>query len=250
MYIENKKILLTGANGAIGSALKEKLENYGSSVISIVNNAKKFPKDITADISTADGIEIVLKIIEKENFDIIINLAGINNFVEFDKQSLYDINKIMQINLLSPMLFSNAALKLMVAKKSGHIVNVGSIMGSLAMPYFASYCTSKAGLKAFSESLYREYNAQGINITYIAPRAVKTPMNAGKAGLFNRRTKTTEDSVDTVVEKIINAIEYKKPRCFIGFAERFFVKLNAVAPCLVDSDMFKKAIIAKNILEK
>jgi short-subunit dehydrogenase len=122
----------------------------------------------------------------------------------------------------------------MKSRGSGHIVNVGSTFGSINFAHFVTYSSTKSGLKGFSESLRRELDGQGINVTYVAPRAVKTPLNTEKVMQLAEITKMNMDAPELVAEKIVEAIELKKKDAYIGFPESLFVRINAVLPRLVD----------------
>ena len=134
-------------------------------------------------------------------------------------------------------------------RNSGQIVNIGSIFASINFAHFASYSSSKSGLKSLSESLRRELSDYQISITYIAPRAVKTPLNSGKVLELANKTNMNMDLPELVVEKIINSIAEDKKDVYIGFPESFFVRVNALFPRIVDVALAKNDRIARSIIK-
>jgi len=149
------------------------------------------------------------------------------------------------VNLLAPMWLSRALLPAMQAQNSGHIVNIGSIFGSIGFAYFTTYSASKFGLRGFSEALRRELADTGIKVSYIAPRAVRTPMNNDAVMRMGEATKMNMDEPDAVVAKIIAAIETDKKDAYFGFPESLFVRINALLPRLVDGSVAAQNRIAR-----
>lgn len=247
--LKNKKILITGANGGIGSELCKLLNKEGAILTKVVSTKKD--DCFVCDFSKLEGLKNLEKLLESEKFDIVINLAGINNFIEFNKQSDEEIINTININLTTAMLIAKASLNgFMLQQNRGHIINVGSVLGYIPMPFYATYCASKAGLKAFSEALYRELGDTNIKISYIAPRAVNTNINSDKAMQFMKQTNANIDEPEYVANEILKVIKKPAARTIIGGSESIFSKINILIPGLVDNDMFKKLDLAKKILNK
>ncbi len=141
---KDKKIIISGALGGIGLEVCKILNEIGAKLILISSNEKKLQEFcaqfknanyIVADFSTQEGIKDAAAIIsEIDNIDYLINLAGISYFGSFGLQKFDEIVKLYNINLLAPIALSQAVLPDMIKNNSGHIVNVGSIFGSIAFP--------------------------------------------------------------------------------------------------------------------
>src|SRR5581483_5969305 len=126
------------------------------------------------------------------------------------------------------------ALPAMKRRGAGQIVNVGSILGSIGLAYFATYSSSKAGLRLFSEAMRRELAGTGIVVTYVAPRAARTSLITQKLAQYADLTGMAIDEPDEVARRIVDAIAHDKTDVYLGTAERIFVKLNGAVPRLVD----------------
>lgn len=260
--LSNKKIIVTGATGGIGIPLVKLLANEKAELFLFSSSMEKLQKLreeidktgskinlIEADLSSSEGIKKAAAEISKiADADILINLEGISYFGSLGLQKFEEIEKLYHVNLLAPTIFSQAVLPEMVKKRSGHIINISSIFGSIAFPFFASYSASKAGMRGFSESLRRELQDSGVKVSYVVPRAVKTAINEGLVTKLNEATKVKVDEAEDAARKILKKIKYPRSYSYLGFPESFFVRLNYLLPSLVDSALAKTSDIAKRIL--
>lgn len=167
--------------------------------------------------------------------DILINLAGVQYFGPFSQQTSKSVHATYMVNLIAPVLLSQAVLPGMQARGSGQIVNVGSIFGSINYPHFVTYSSAKAGLHGLSQGLRRELRGSGVDVTYIAPRAVKTRLHGALVGRFCEMAKMQLDEPVVVATRIVQAVIRREKDVYIGAAEKIFVKLNALIPGVVDA---------------
>ncbi len=187
MNLKNKKILITGATGGIGNNLVKKLYELGGNIIATgtneekLNNLKKNFKNIYIEKFKLDNHDKIEEFINKvdnnlDGLDILVNNAGIN----LDNLSirLTEVNwkKVIDINLTSSFLMCKFAIKKMLKRKSGKIINITSIVGHTGNLGQANYAASKAGIVAFSKSLALEYAKKNININCVSPGFIKTEM--------------------------------------------------------------------------
>ncbi len=153
MKLQGKTIVITGGSGGIGSEIVKRIHRAGGKpmVLDRVKNDSLPAEFIAGDLSTMEGALAAGHAIAARNPDVLINLAGIQYFGLFEQQAPDALARIYAINLLAPVLLAQAVLPGMRAQKSGQIVNIGSIFGSIAFAHFITYSSAKAGLKAFSE---------------------------------------------------------------------------------------------------
>lgn len=254
--LDSRRVILTGAAGGMGRLLAKSLAECGASLalVDINREALEGVREeivaaggkahaIAADLSTREGCDAVVSgaISAMGGIDALINLAGMMSFRAFEDEPPAHLETLMRVNLIAPMMLTREVLPHLLAEESGHIVNVGSIFGSIAFAYFASYSASKFGLRGFSEALRRELADSGVKVSYIAPRAVRTPINTGPIMRMNEATKTNMDEPEDVVRNIVAAIEAEKKDVYFGWPESLFVRINAILPRLVD-----KALAAQN----
>lgn len=235
MRFEGKDILLTGGAGGLGAIIGRRLESEGANVCVLDRvspaQANGFMRH---DLSTPAGLEAAAAEVADRPFDILFNLAGIQHFGPLEHQSPEHLVASYMINLVAPVRLTQAVLPRMRARGSGQIVNVGSIFGSINFAHFVTYSSAKAGLRGFSQALRRELAGSGIDVTYVAPRAVRTPLNSAQVMEFARLTGMNMDQPEAIADRIVDVVAARKREAYFGFPEALFVRLNAVLPGLVD----------------
>ncbi len=261
MILKDKHIILTGAAGGMGSILARALVKRGAKLAMVDANADALQSlandlsgdiyPVAADLSSAEGCANAVETCQKHlgQVDLLINLAGLNSFASFAEEDSHRIELMMRVNVLAPMLLTRALLPSFLAQKSGKIVNVGSVFGSIGFAWFTTYSASKFALRGFSEALRRELADTGVQVAYIAPRAVKTPMNHDVIMQMGEATGMNMDEPNAIVEKIIQAIEADKKDCYFGFPESLFVRINGLLPRVVDMALTGQNKIAKTFLK-
>ena len=186
--LENKNIILTGATGGIGNAIVDTLVSLKANLIVTGTNEKKLDElkskhhsiiPLKQDISDHANLESFIdKCNEKLNgrIDILINNAGItkdNLTIRMDKE---EWSKVIDLNLTSTFLLSKYAIKKMLKKKYGKIINITSVVGHTGNLGQANYSASKGGVSSMSKSLSLEYAKKNIIINCIAPGFIETAM--------------------------------------------------------------------------
>jgi short-subunit dehydrogenase len=144
------------------------------------------------------------------------------------------LHQLLQVNVEAPMQLARAVLPGMLERGHGRIVNVGSTFGSIAFPFFAAYSASKFALRGYSQALRRELAGSGVGVTYVAPRAVNTPLNPAVVHEMAAQGLMHMDEPGPVALAILRAIEQERGEVYLGFPEKLFARLNALWPSLVD----------------
>ena len=209
---KNKKILITGATGGIGNELVKKFVSLGGNVLATgtkterLDEVKKSHSNIKVkkfDIIEHERIEEFIDNthLELGGLDILINNAGVN----MDNLSLRmkddEWKKVIDVNLTSTFLLSKYAIKKMLKKKFGRIVNITSIVGHTGNLGQANYSASKSGLIGMSKSLAIEYAKKNITINCVSPGFIQSKMT------------------DSIVESIKAVLTSKIPMSKLGSGE-------------------------------
>ncbi len=186
--LKGKKALLTGATGGIGQAIAQNLLDAGASLaISGTNEGKlqKLKEALGADVTILpcklDDAESLTQLIPSAEdalggLDILVNNAGITRDGLAMRMKDEDWDAVIDINLTASFKLCRAAIKGMMKRRSGSIINITSVVGVMGNPGQANYCASKAGIIGMSKSLAAEVASRGITINCIAPGFIKTPM--------------------------------------------------------------------------
>ena len=186
--LENKNIILTGSTGGIGNSIVETLTSLKARVIVTGTNEKKLEElknkytnaiSIRQDISAHNELEgFIDKCSETlgDKIDILINNAGVTKDNLTIRMSKDEWDKVININLTSTFLLSKFAIKKMLKKKFGKIINITSVVGHTGNLGQANYSASKGGILSMSKSLSLEYAKKNIMINCIAPGFIQTAM--------------------------------------------------------------------------
>ncbi|WP_454883395.1 SDR family NAD(P)-dependent oxidoreductase [Sphingomonas oryzagri] len=234
--LEGRQIVVTGAAGGIGSLVAAALRRNGAHVIGIDRVAcPSCHASLEGDLSTEDGIAGIASALETSGCDTLVNLAGVQYFGRFADQAAASLWSGYVVNLLAPALLTRAIIPGMIEKGAGHIVNIGSVLGLIPFAHFASYSSAKAGLKGLSDALRRELAVTPITVTHISPRAVRTKLATPEILRYAKLTGMRLDAPDKVANRIVQAIDGRERDVVIGLPENLFVRLNALAPRVMDS---------------
>lgn len=254
MDLKQKRILLTGATGGIGSALAIQLAKQGAYLIlagrqqtkldalkSCLENTSEH-RCITADLTT-DGIETINTACQNWKdqgiyIDVVINNAGTNTFAYLAQQTTADITRETQLNMLAPILLSQKALSWL--QRPGIILNIGSTFSAIGYPGYSTYCATKAAIHRFSEAMLRELTGTGIQVLYFAPRATDTKLNDQRVTELNTLLGNKTDSVEYVASQIIVTLKAETKYRWLGWPEKLFVRLNQLLPSVVSSSIRKQ----------
>ncbi len=237
MRFEGSKIVLTGGSSVLGRLVAEELLHGGASLRTVGrrNPGLSGARHLGADLASLTDIATLAPHLSEDEPDILVNLAGAQHFGPVERQSAERVHDAYMVNLVAPVMLTQAVLPGMKARRSGHIVNIGSIFGSINYPHFATYSSAKAGLRGFSEALRREVESAGIAVTYIAPRAMKAGFAKGAVLDFVEMARMKMDEPADVARVIVRAIANRRKEVLLGLPERLFVRLNALAPRIVDA---------------
>ena len=255
MQLVDKYILLTGASGGIGKAIARELDSRGARLLLVGRNNEKLQNvlqglsgehsTLVADLNEAKSREAITFHCQQSSVDIVINCAGTINFGLFENQNTDSTIDLLNSNLLSPMLLIQQLIPLLKARPEAAVVCIGSIFGSIGHPGFVSYCASKFGLRGFTEALQRELADTAIKVIYLAPRATDTDFNNDQLTALNKDLGNAVDNPELVAEVLVDALSNIKNQVYMGWPERFFVKLNGLLPNIVHSALVKKLEIVK-----
>lgn len=187
--LNNKIALVTGATRGIGAAIADTLAQSGAKVIGTAtteSGAQSISERMqnwqgegrVLNIAESGSIETLIGDIEKEfgQLDILINNAGItrDNLLMRMKEEEWD--EIMNVNLKSVYRASKAVLRGMMKQRSGRIINITSVVGTMGNAGQTNYAAAKAALMGFSKSLAREVGTRGITVNWVAPGFIDTDM--------------------------------------------------------------------------
>jgi short-subunit dehydrogenase len=261
MRLSEARVVLAGASGGIGLAIATALCASGARVLAVARHREPlvpllelYPRNlcwIGADLtSLADRREVLAEAESIGGINLLINAAGVNHFAMLEQLDDSEINAMLAVNVSAPICLTKLLLPLLKQADSAMVVNVGSTYGSIGYPGYASYCATKFALRGFSEALRRELADTRVSVLYVAPRATRTSMNSPAAQALNDALKANIDDPKTVAAAVIHAIAGDRRDLYLGWPERFFVRLNSLLPHLVDRGLRKQLPLIRRLSEK
>ena len=251
MKAAEARVLLTGAGGGIGRAAAQALVRAGASVMLVGRSVAQLTSQASeltggthataervtwhvADVTDASAVAPLSDSAARWGANVVVHNAGLPSFGRLETLSAHDIQQVLNTNLLAPMLLTQALLPHLRRVPRAQVICVGSALGRLGLPGYSAYCASKFGLRGFAEALRRELADTAIRVQYLGPRATRTKFNSPDVEAYNRTTGTTMDTPETVASALLRLMESEAAERFLGFPEKLAVRLNGLAPGLLD----------------
>jgi NADP-dependent 3-hydroxy acid dehydrogenase YdfG len=222
--LDGRIALVTGASSGIGEATAVALAEAGAKVAIAARRRDRLqaladrlkplgaePLVLEADLLDEHVAQRIVADTERHfgRLDILVNNAGVMYLEPVAEADLGRWRRMLELNVLSLIASTQAALAGMRARRDGHVVNVSSTAGRIANPNAAAYSATKFGVVAFSEALRREVYADNIRVSVIEPGVVQTELRdhighaATQANLNawanNMRQLQPEDVADAIV---------------------------------------------------
>lgn len=186
--LQNRVALVTGASRGIGAAIADVLAAGGARVFgtatsdagaeSITQRQIEGLSGLTLDVNDMDAVNTVLSEIASRASapTILVNNAGVTRDQLLMRMSEDDWATVLNTNLRSVYRLSKACLRGMMKARTGRIINIASVIGSMGNAGQSNYAAAKAGMMGFSRSLAREVGSRGITVNVVAPGFIDTDM--------------------------------------------------------------------------
>jgi short-subunit dehydrogenase len=255
--LRGKVAVITGAGSGIGRALAEQLAREGCALALADINAESLQSlSVTLHGSGVRVTTHVLDVAKRVavyafadevlalhgSAQLIINNAGVSVSETVAELTYDDFEWIMGINFWGVVYGTKAFLPHLLKNNEGHIVNVSSIFGIIAVPTQAAYNASKFAVRGFTEALRQEVASTGVRVSCVHPGGIKT--NIARAGRFyrdmsgNRDASRSAANFDRVArttpaaaaQVIIDGIKREQPRILIGADARLLDRMQRLMP--------------------
>ena len=199
MKLKDKVVLITGGGSGLGREMGLTFAREGAkvgvndirpesaqNVVTEIERAGGKARPFVADVSSSAAVKKMFSdfVAAFGTIDVLINNAGIGRIRESSEaiptheKTDEDWRKMLATHLDSTFFCTREALKVMIPKQSGRIINLGSIAGTTGLAFASDYCAAKGGIISFTKSVAREVVAMGILVNCIAPGFIDTPMTS------------------------------------------------------------------------
>ncbi|MGE5607743.1 MAG: SDR family NAD(P)-dependent oxidoreductase [Bacillota bacterium] len=214
--------IVTGAGRGIGRAISFALAGCGAQVVLVARSREQL-EDVAQEIRTQGGSATIIptdlgdegqvvhlfQAVQQSlgRVDVLINNAGIGLFGPIQDFAAADFDRVMQTNARGTFLCCREAMKLMMPRKSGYIINVSSVVGFKGYPNQAAYTASKHAVMGLAKSLAVEAQKYGIRVSAILPGGVDTGMVGDARPDLDRSVLLSPDDIAQTVLYLLSLSE-------------------------------------------
>lgn len=253
-YFNGKVVWVTGASSGIGEALIFELAKQGALIILSARRKNELIR-VKNDAGLTDSNAFILpfdlaehssfkEITEKAiswqgHIDVLINNGGLSQRALISETTLEVERKIFDVNYFGTIELTRQVLPHMIARKSGHINVVSSVLGKLSIPLRSTYCSSKHALHGYFDALRGEVHSHNIGVSIVCPGYIKTAVsiNALKAdgSNHNRLDMTQAKGMDArkFARKMLRKMAAGREEFNIGGPEIYGIYAKRFIPWLV-----------------
>ncbi|HEX8411030.1 MAG TPA: SDR family oxidoreductase [Thermoanaerobaculia bacterium] len=248
MRFANKTVWITGASSGIGEALAVAWSREGARVILSARNAAELERVRRActdperhrvlplDLTDPAAIDAAAR--QAGEVDVLVHSGGVSQRSLAAETDLATDRAIMELNYFGTIALTKAVLPSMLARKSGHIVPISSVIGYVGIPTRSAYSASKHALHGFFEALRAETAKDGIRITMVVPGYVRTKVSENALRGDGSRHGKLDDThakamlPERAAEKIVDAVAKGRAEVRVGGKEIWAVLLRRMLPGL------------------
>jgi short-subunit dehydrogenase len=232
--LSGRVALLTGASRNIGALTARALADQGMRLVLAARGGSEIEVVaadlrqrgcrvlvVPTDVADPASLESLVERARAElgSIDVLVNGAGTIAVAAYDTLDAAQIEAELRVNLAAPMLLTRLVLPEMLARGSGHVVNIASLAGKLGLPYAETYCATKGGLIAFTSALRAAYRSSGVGASVVSPGFVRG------AGMYHRMQEETmvrtpflfgSSPPEKVADAVVRAIRLDLPEVVVN----------------------------------
>lgn len=249
MRFRDQVVWVTGASSGIGEALAVAFSREGAQLVLSARRAEELervrascerperhtvlPLDLTDDEAIARAVERAGRV------DVLVHSGGVSQRSLAMQTDLAVERAIMDLNFFGTVALTKAVLPSMIARQSGHIVPVSSVVGYVGTPLRSAYAASKHALHGYFDSLRAEVAKDGIRITIVCPGYIRTNVSrnalTGDGSAFGSMDPTHEHATtpEECARRVVDGVAKRKREVLVGGKETWAVLLQRLVPAVV-----------------
>lgn len=251
MQLSGSVVIITGASSGIGRAASLEFARRGANVVlaarreerlqEVAERVHRIGADalvVPCNVARPDDIHmLVRKTLERfGRIDVLVNNAGFGFSGTIEETPEDVMRELLDVNYLGAFNLTRAVLPQMRRQRSGHIVNVSSVVGKLSFPFHGAYSASKFALCALTEALRGELAGSGVTATAVLPATTRTEFFATQRTAAGRTSAPTgpQQSPERVARAIVRSVHHPTPEVNLVPPLRLAYGLNALFPAMRD----------------
>ena len=244
-------VVITGASSGIGRATAVAFAREGASVVvcarreaplaRVVEHCRARGSEalaVPADVREESAMRVLARraLDRFGHIDVWVNNAGVGVLGSFEDVPPEIFRGVVDTNFFGCVHGARAALPHFSAQGHGVLINIASMLGKMAMPYYTAYAAAKFAVVGFSETLREELIGTGVEVVTVMPAAIDTPFFEHSANYTGRAVKPPRPIYDPehVARSIVAAAYHPRREVFVGGAARAMNALHALAPTLYE----------------
>jgi short-subunit dehydrogenase len=252
--LSEQVVVITGASSGIGRQTALELARRGAAVV-LAARSEDALRQLATEIESAGGRALAVptdvaepQAVERladaavERFgriDTWVNDAAVAEYAPVGEVTAEEADRLVRVNLLGVIFGTQAALRRMRPRRSGHVINIASVLGVFGVPFQAVYVATKHGVRGFTESVRRELQFEDvpIDVTIVLPPSTNTPFfdhARSKLGGPKPQPMGQAYEPEVVAEAIARACERPQPEVVVGDTGLAFTTMQRISPALID----------------
>lgn len=255
-FAGHKVALITGASSGLGREFALQLTKKGVAVVLVARRADKL-KDVAGEVEAAGGKAIIVacdlldrkgrarlsEAMDAHDVDLLVNNAGFGKIGAFADTPAAEAVDMVELNVTALVDLTHAAVTRFRARSFGRVVNLASVAGFVAVPYFAVYAATKTFVRDFSACVDQELKGTGVRVHSICPGPTETEF-FDVAGA-SRHMKAAMMRADTAVRLALEGVERGDAEVVLGLRNKVVTASASVLPRSVSMKVAEFAMKAR-----
>ena len=234
--------MVTGASSGLGEQFARQLADRGSDLILVARRRERLEalatslptrvEVLVADLTDDQDLRAVeARLSSRENpIDLLVNNAGVGAYGAVESLDAEVQDELISLNVVALMRLTRAVLPVLSERRTGGVINVGSLAGELPTPGAAAYGASKALVASYSHALHDELRGSGVHVLLLAPGVTSTEFGRVAGLASGAMPPMLRSDADDVVREALTAFTRGRAMCMPGWHNRFAKHGSRLAP--------------------